>query len=160
MRLRTYTIHLPEGALRGDGGALDRAAIVPDGFSPQAFAFSVLWFLFHRLWLAALLVFVLLGGLAVGGRILGISPVAGIVMSLLASLLIGFEASSLRRWTYARNGRPARDAVVAASRDEAEAKAVTRWLDPSATPRSLAPTSNRRLDDSVIGLFPASEGRR
>ncbi|WP_147076006.1 DUF2628 domain-containing protein [Methylobacterium haplocladii] len=158
--MRTYTIHLPEGALRGDAGALDSAAIVPDGFSRQAFAFSVLWFLFHRLWLAALLVCALLAALVIAGQLLGISPVAGIVISLLASLLIGLEASSLRRWTYARNGRPARDAVVAASRDEAEAKAVTRWLDPSATPRSLAPTAARRLDDSVIGLFPASEGRR
>ncbi|TXN24349.1 DUF2628 domain-containing protein [Methylobacterium sp. WL9] len=158
--MRTYTIHLPEGALRGDGRALDGAAIVPDGFSPQAFAFSVLWFLFHRLWLAALFVFVLLAGLAVGGRMLGISPVAGIVISLLASLLIGLEASSLRRWSYARTGRPARDAVVAASRDEAEAKAVTRWLDPSAAPRTVVSASNRRVDDSVIGLFPASEGSR
>ncbi|MET0257186.1 MAG: DUF2628 domain-containing protein [Methylobacterium sp.] len=158
--MRTYTIHLPEGALRGDGRAFDAAAIVPDGFSPRAFAFSVVWFLYHRLWLAAVFVFVLLAGLAVGGRLLGISPVAGVVISLLASLLIGLEASSLRRWTYARNGRPARDAVVAASRDEAEAKAATRWLDPSATPRPAIPLSNRRLDDSVIGLFPASEGRR
>ena len=158
MRLRTFTLHLPEGALRGDAGALDRAALVPDGFSWPAFAFSVLWFLWHRLWLAALLVPVLLAGLAVSGRLLGLSSFAGFAIALLASVLIGLEASSLRRWTYARSGRPARDAVVAVSADEAEAKAVARWLDPS-TPRSASSVARRR-DDSVIGLFPASEGGR
>jgi hypothetical protein len=160
MRLRTYTIHLPKGALRGDGRALDGAAIVPDGFSWPAFAFSVLWFLYHRLWLAAVLVIALLAGLAIGGRVLGMSPIAAVAISLLASLLIGLEASSLRRWTYARNGLPACDAVVAASRDEAEAKAVTRWLDPSVTPRVAPAPAGRRFDDAVIGMFPFSEGNR
>ncbi|MCE4222228.1 DUF2628 domain-containing protein [Methylobacterium sp. C25] len=159
--MRTYTLHLPDSALRGDARAFDDAVVVPDGFSWPAFAFSVAWFLYHRLWLSALLVLALLGGLIVGGRVVGISPVAGTVIALLASLLIGLEASSLRRWTYARNGRPARDAVVAASSDEAEAKAVTRWLDPSAAPRPTAPPApSRRFDDSVIGLFPLSEGHR
>lgn len=159
MRLRTYTIHLPEGALRGDAGALDDATIVADGFSWPAFAFTVLWFLWHRLWLAALLVVVLLAGLAGAGRFLGMSVVAAVAISFLACVLIGLEASSLRRWTYARAGRPARDAVVASSRDEAEAKAVTRWLDPTAQ-RSVAIAPVRRTEDSVIGLFPVSEGRR
>ena len=36
---------------------------------------------------------------------------------VLVSILIGLEASSLRRWTYARVGRPVRDAVIAASTD-------------------------------------------
>ncbi|WP_147046910.1 DUF2628 domain-containing protein [Methylobacterium gnaphalii] len=159
--MRNYTLHLPDGALRGDARAFDDAVIVPDGFSWAAFAFSVLWFLYHRLWLAALIVLALLAGLVLGGRLLGLSPFAGAAIAFLGSLLIGLEASSLRRWTYARNGRPARDAVVAGSCDEAEAKAVTRWLDPSSAPRTtVAPTAVRRFDDSVIGLFPLSEGHR
>ncbi|WP_183508362.1 DUF2628 domain-containing protein [Methylobacterium brachythecii] len=159
--MRTYTLHLPDGALRGDARAFDDAVLVPDGFSWPAFAFSVVWFLYHRLWLAALLVLTLLGGLILGGRLVGMSPIAATVITLLASLLIGLEASSLRRWTYARNGRPARDAVVAASSDEAEAKAITRWLDPSIAPRTTTvPTTGRRFDESVIGLFPFSEGHR
>ena len=163
MRLRTYTIHLPALAVRGDAQALDRAEIVPDGFSWPAFAFSVLWFLRHRLWLAALLVVALLAGLAGLGRLIGLSPVAGFTVSLLASILVGLEASSLRRWTYARQGRPARDAVIAGSIDEAEAKAVARWLDPDSSPRIAVPdygAYGRRGDDSIIGMFPASEGGR
>ena len=161
MRLRTYTLHLPAIAARGDARALDRAQLVADGFSWSAFAFSVLWFLRYRLWLAAFLVLVLLVGLALLGRLLGLSLVAGFAVSLLASILIGYEASSLRRWTYARRGMPARDAVLATSADEAEAKAVARWLDPDAASRlGSSYTVGRRADETVIGLFPLSETSR
>lgn len=159
MGLRTYTLHLPSGAIQGEPAALDRAVVVADGFSWPAFAFSVLWFLWHRLWLAAVLVALLLAGLAIGGRLFGLHPLAGLAMSLLAGVLIGLEASSLRRWTYAMQGRSVRDAVVALSRDEAETKLFARWLDPSAL-RAIVPTSSLRRQDDVIGLFPLSEGGR
>lgn len=161
MRLRTYTLHVPAIASRGDAGALDRSQIVPDGFSWPAFAFSVLWFLRYRLWLAALVVLVLLFGLVLIGRLLGLSPFAAAVVSLLASLLIGLEASSLRRWTYARQGRPARDAVIATSTDEAEAKLVARWLEGGSPSRATASYPvGRRTEEAVIGFFPASEATR
>lgn len=158
MRLRTYTLHLPAEAMHGDPGALDRARLVPDGFSWGAFAFTVLWFLRHRLWLAGLLVLVLLVGLAVGGRAIGLPLVALFLISLLASILIGLEASSLRRWTYGRRGLPARDAVQASSLDEAEARAAARWLAPvsSAPPPALP----RRAEEPGIAFFSWSEGAR
>lgn len=162
--MRTYTLHVPEGAVRGDARALERAELVRDGFSWGAFAFTVLWFVRHRLWLAALLVLVGLVGLAFAGRALGLSPFAALVVTGLASLLIGMEASSLRRWTYGRRGKPARDAVIAGSQEEAELKAAARWLDAEAPPGVAAPVASRpaprRGDDAVIGLFPASEGGR
>jgi hypothetical protein len=79
------------------------------------------------------------------------------------------EASSLRRWTYGRRGKPALDAVMANSQEEAELKAAARWLDTEPVPGNATtgfPTSavirptHRRGDDAVIGLFPASEGGR
>ena len=111
--MRTYTLHVPEGSVRGDASALERAELVRDGFSWSAFAFTVLWFLRHRLWLAALIVLLGLVGLALAGRALGLSPFAALLVTGLASLLIGMEASSLRRWTYGRRGRPARDQSAA-----------------------------------------------
>ncbi|MCP1559886.1 UNVERIFIED_ORG: hypothetical protein M2438_003981 [Methylobacterium sp. SuP10 SLI 274] len=167
--MRTYTLHVPEGSVRGDPRALEQAHLVRDGFSWSAFAFTVLWFLRHRLWLAALLVLVGLVGLALAGRALGLSPFAALVVTLLVSLLIGMEASSLRRWTYGRRGKPAQDAVMAGSQEEAELKAAARWLDaapvPGAATTGFATTAvsrptPRRGDDAVIGLFPASEGGR
>ncbi|WP_375462546.1 DUF2628 domain-containing protein [uncultured Methylobacterium sp.] len=159
--MRSYTLHLPREARPGEAHDLDRAQLVPDGFSGAAFAFSVLWFLYHRLWLAAAIVLAGLCALAALGHGLGLAPLSGALVSLLAALLIGMEACSLRRWTLARRGWPARDAVVAGSADEAEAKAMTRWLDPSRTTELRAGPSfpAGRAAEPVIGLFPAQGGR-
>ena len=161
--MRTYTLHLERDALAGEAHGLERAHLVPDGFSWPAFAFGPLWFFFHRLWLAGLGVLVLLAGTAVTGRVLGLTPVAGFVITLLVSILIGLEASSLRRWTYARRGRPVRDAVMAASPEEAEMKAATRWLAGAPAPRTSFPSPTNVAvppSDLAIGMFPFSEGRR
>ncbi|WP_238184266.1 DUF2628 domain-containing protein [Methylobacterium trifolii] len=161
--MRSYTLHLPPEARPGEAHGLDRAQLVPDGFAPAAFAFSVLWFLYHRLWVAALIVLAGLAALAGAGYALGLPSVAASGISLLAALLIGLEASSLRRWTLACRGWPARDALVAANAEEAEIKAVARWLDPeraAPAPRPPFPAGGARRSDPVIGLFPAREGAR
>jgi type II secretory pathway pseudopilin PulG len=121
----------------------------------------VLWFLYHRLWVAALIVLVGLIALAGGGLLLGLPTGAGLIATLLAGWLIGLEASSLRRWTLARRGWPARDAVIASSSEEAEARALGRWLDANpAPPRAPFPNGPSRRSEAVIGLFPAHEGAR
>ena len=163
MRMRSYTLHLPPEARPGEAEALDRAVIVPDGFSWPAFAYTVLWFLFHRLWIAALIVLAGLAALAVGGYALGLTRAAGTGIALLASVLNGFEASSLRRWTLARRGFALRDAVVARDSSEAEARLLARWLDPASLPpppRPPFPGGPVRRAEPVIGLFPAREGGR
>ncbi len=136
-----------------------------DAFSWGAFFFTFFWFFLHRLWLAGLGVLLLV--LAFGGimALLDVHPLAGTVAQLLLQSLIGLEANSLRRWTLARHGRPAVDAVTAADRDEAEAKAFARWLDakPAPLPRSPAPAavlSTPRRSEPVIGLFPDAERPR
>lgn len=163
MGMRSYTLHLPHGARPGDVEALDRAVVVPDGFSWPAFAFTVVWFLFHRLWIAALVVLVGLAAVALGGYALGLPRGVGTVISLLACGLIGLEASSLRRWTLARRGRPLRDAVVARDSAEAEARLLARWIDPvhaAPPPRPPASVGPARRPEPVIGLFPSQEGAR
>ncbi|MEE7476345.1 DUF2628 domain-containing protein [Methylobacterium hispanicum] len=158
--MRSYTLHLPPEARPGEAYGLDRAVIVPDGFSWAAFAFSVVWFLFHRLWIAALLVAAGLALVAAGGYALGLSRPAATLVSLLVGVLIGLEASSLRRWTLARRGWPVRDAVLAGSPAEAEAKAMARWLDPATRPPAPQRPAFAGERGPVIGLFPASEGTR
>ncbi|MGU3666940.1 DUF2628 domain-containing protein [Methylobacterium sp. A49B] len=161
MRMRSYTLHLPDEARPGESIGLDRAKLVQDGFSWSAFAFTVVWFLFHRLWIAALIVLIGLVALAGLGIFLDLSTGAGVFVTVLAAWLIGLEASSLRRWTLARRGWPARDAVVASSPEEAEARALQRWIGASPTaPRAPFPSGPSRRTDPVIGLFPAQEGAR
>lgn len=163
MRMRSYTLHLPADARPGEAQDLDRAVLVPDGFVWAAFAWTVLWFLYHRLWIAAAIVLVGLLALAGAGIALGLHPFAASLVSFLAACLIGLEASSLRRWTLTRSGRPVRDAVVAGSPADAEARALNRWLDAGAAtsaPRPPFPGGATRRTDPVIGLFPAPEGAR
>ncbi len=161
MRMRSYTLHLPAEARPGEGLGLDRAVLVPDGFSWPAFAFTVLWFLYHRLWIAALMVLVGLLALSGLGLTLGLPTGAGVIATLLAAWLIGLEASSLRRWTLTRCGLPMRDTVIAASPEEAETRAFGRWLDSTVSaPRPPFPGGPTRRAEPVIGLFPAQEAAR
>lgn len=163
--MTTFTLHLPRDARPGDPSALDESELVKDAFSWGAFFFTFLWFFFHRLWLAGFAVLLLV--LAFGGLlvVLDVHPLAGTIAQLLLQSLIGLEANSLRRWTLARRGRPAVDAVTAADQDEAETKAFARWLDarPAPLPRNLAPSavlSTARRSEPVIGLFPDAERPR
>jgi type VI protein secretion system component VasK len=161
--MTTYTLHLPRDARPGDASALDESELVKDAFSWGAFFFTFLWFFVHRLWLAGLAVLILV--FAFGGlmALLDVHPLAGSIAQLLLQSLIGLEANSLRRWTLARRGRPAVDAVTAADQDEAEAKAFARWLDAKSAPlpRSPAPIlSTPRRSEPVIGLFPDAERPR
>ncbi|GJD47369.1 hypothetical protein OPKNFCMD_0075 [Methylobacterium crusticola] len=163
--MTTYTLHMADEDDPGAPEALDRARLVRDGFVWPAFWFTALWFFWHRLWLAGLLV--LLAEVAAwgAGLLLGLSPGAGFAIALLLSWLIGLEASSLRRWTYERRGRPIRDAVTAADAREAEVKLVARWLRgdgarvASGPPVPVAPP-NLRAGSPALGLFPEADTPR
>ncbi|MCC5977405.1 MAG: DUF2628 domain-containing protein [Salinarimonas sp.] len=166
--MQVYTVHLPVHARPGDAEAFEKAVLVRDGFHVWAFLFTVLWFLYHRLWLAALGVFVALAVFGLTVDRLALAPLAGLGAHLLASALIGLEASSLKRWTYGRNGYALVDVVSGADEEEAEAKACARWLargesgsddTPPAPPSSFDwPRPGRadapRRESGVIGLFP------
>ena len=163
--MTTFTLHLARDARPGDPAALDEAELVKDAFSWGAFFFTFLWFFYHRLWLAGIGVLVLV--FAFGGlmAVLDVHPLAGTIAQLLLQVLIGLEANSLRRWTLTRRGRPMVDAVTAADRDEAEARAFARWLEASARgpapqPGACAGPVHSRRSEPVIGLFPDAERPR
>ena len=158
--MKTYTLHVPSDAFFDDA-ALEQAELVKDGFSWGAFLFTFLWFFWRRLWLAGLIVLAAMLAFNVLLQILGVRPWAAVAAELLMMLLIGLEASSLRRWTLARRGRPAVDAVVAADLEEAEAKSFRRWLARgSGTGAFASPVAPRRAPDAVLGFFPETERAR
>ncbi|SEO61517.1 Protein of unknown function [Methylobacterium sp. ap11] len=163
--MTTYTLHLPDEVDPAEPEALDRAKLVPDAFVWPAFWFSALWFFWHRLWLAGLIVLAAEIVVWLAGLALGLSTAAGFAIALLLSWLVGLEASSLRRWTYARTGRPIRDAVTASDAKEAEVKFVARWLREegarmgSPPSRPVAP-AHARSESPALGLFPEAQGQR
>ena len=162
--MSTFTLHLPRDARPGDTTALEEAELVKDAFSWGAFFFTFFWFFVHRLWLAGLAVLAIMFAFGAAMNLLDVHPLAATLAQALLQALIGLEANSLRRWTLARRGRPMVDVVTAPNRDEAEAKAFSRWLEQrAAPPRNPVPTpvpAIARRPDPVIGLFPDAERPR
>ena len=172
MMAGTYTLHVARNALPGDPEALNRAVLVRDGFSWAAFFAPALWLFWHRHWVAGVAVLIFTFGFGAALRAMGLSTGGIVLAESLVQLLLGLEGSSLRRWLYARRGRPVVDVVQARSSEEAEVKSFTRWISDERSPppypagdtgygrAGIAGFRFRRDPEPVIGLFPDAEGRR
>jgi hypothetical protein len=138
-----------------------------DGFHLWAFVAPSLWLLVYRQWLA-LLAYLVVTTAIVGGLALSGMPTAAVVaVGLCISLLIGFEAVSIRRWTFRRRGWTTLGFVVGEDRDAAEQRFFARWAERGSTPvaePSTPPNPPSRPAPlhgrDVIGLFPEPGGTR
>ena len=147
-----FAIHAPPPD--GQGVAWERARAIPTGFSKWGLVFGPLWLLVNMMWLE--LGAWILGALVVDASIEQglLRPAAGILLSGLASLFLGFEGRSLKGQAEQRAGRPLVDIVSAARADEAVGVFLSRRVaapTPPPLPRTggLGPVS-----EHVIGLFP------
>lgn len=105
----------PDGA----DASHEKTRVIRDGFTFLGFFFPWLWLLAHRLWLHAIVAFLVQ---AIGGVLMerqGLWP-AGFALSLAASLIVALEGQNFRIRNLAAKGWN-EDAVVSAdSVDEAE----------------------------------------
>src|SRR5579871_2762563 len=95
-----YTAHEPPRR-DGDDDMIAHTArfqFVRDGFHFWAFLLAPLWMLRHRMWLEFIVYLLLVGGVTFALRRFGLDEVAGSWVAILLAILIGMEASSLRRW--------------------------------------------------------------
>ena len=166
-----YTVHAPvtHGA---DLTATDKFAFVRDGFHFWAAALTVIWLAWHRLWLALIGWIVVALAINVGMARLGADGTAIFWVDVLIALLMGFEASSIRRWTLSRHNWRQLDIVVAPNWETAERRFFDRWTarqrvvsDQTAIDRG-APPPTRDIPgqafsrppplprNEIIGLFP------
>jgi hypothetical protein len=168
-----YTVHAPL-ASGADLRATDRFVFVRDGFHLWAAVFGVLWLAWHRLWLALIGWLILVA--AVDAILLGSGIGGGTVLSVdtVLALLLGFEASSLERWTLSRGNWRQLDIVVGDDRDSAERRFFDRWslrrggydqmTDRGAPPPVRDYPSSHSPPPlphaSIIGLFPEPGGGR
>jgi len=98
--MRVFTVHI-----RRHGLDLDRdIAVVKEGFSWPAFLVGPLWALWHRHWLAALVLMAM--SLAIAGltELLAANAAAKTALSLGWSVFIGMFANDLRRALLERLG--------------------------------------------------------
>jgi hypothetical protein len=147
--------------------APERFAFVRDGFSLWAFLFAPLWMLWHRMWLVLVGYVVLVAALDVPARVLGASPAALAIISILIAFLVGIEASTLRRFTLSRRGWTAIGVVTGRRREEAERRFFDAWVRkassaavPPAAPPAPVPRVAQTPMPDIIGLFPEPGAQR
>ena len=168
--MRIYTVHEPP---RRDDELLAHTArfrFVRDGFHFWAFLLAPLWMLRHRLWLEFIVYALLVGGVTFALRRLGVAETAGLWVALLLAVLIGIEASSLRRWKLARSGYENLGVVVAKDLEEAERRFFDGWISnagrlttPTSEPPPAAaqpsPFDRPAPSSDIVGLFPQPQAR-
>ena len=98
--MRIYTVQQgPDPRSAGDD-----IEFVREGFSWGAFFFTLAWSLYHGLWIVFVIV------LVASALLSGVMALAGFdgfgrgAVWFAASLLFGYEANNLRRWTLKRRG--------------------------------------------------------
>lgn len=161
-----YTVHAPKSAVASSLAATDKFVFVRDGFHVWAFVAGPFWLLFHRLWLALIgyLVLSFVGEIVLSK--LGIAAGPRMLVMFIVALLMGFEASSLRRWSLSRGKWRQLDIVVADKPEAAERRFFDRWANAQrpesySTDRGGPPPTRHvpaqpfsRGPEDVIGLFP------
>jgi hypothetical protein len=161
--MSVYTVYEPP--LRAAHALADpqRFIFVRDGFYFWAFLLGPFWMIRHRLWLVLALYLVISIGIDVGLRAIGGSSGAILLVGFLISLLVGFEAGTLRRFTLQRRGWRNAGTVSGGRLEEAELRFFDTWLRqtprrnaPPSTPNSASPAMGTPSSEGtgVIGLFP------
>jgi hypothetical protein len=122
--MRIYTVHLgpiPEGA---PAGAERDMVLVKEGFSWPAFYFSVLWALYHRMWLTVALLFAVAALL--GAAVEALDPARQAAVSLGFSALVGSFANDWRRAALESRGFEEAGVVAARGLEAAEHRVLDR----------------------------------
>jgi Protein of unknown function (DUF2628) len=164
--MSVYTVYEPPLKAHESVPNPERFVFVRDGFSFWAFLLAPLWMLRYRLWLAFIGYVIVAVALLLGLRLIGASATVTTIAVALLSLLVGFEAATLRRFTLSRRGWRNVGIVVGDDLESAERRFFDAWVGkawidrPSgnaelrtSSPASGVPVS-RRTASEVVGLFP------
>ncbi|MGJ4941014.1 DUF2628 domain-containing protein [Bradyrhizobium sp. HKCCYLS1011] len=171
-----YTVHAPL-ASGADLRSTDRFVFVRDGFHLWAAVLGVLWLAWHRLWLALIGWIILVAAVDAILLSFGIGRGTVVLADVLLAILLGLEASSLKRWSFSRGNWRQLDIVVGDDLDAAERRFFERWaarrgatgydnhtVDRGAPPPTRDNGNGLRPPPlphaSIIGLFPEPGGGR
>ena len=164
--MSVYTVYEPPLKAHESAPDPERFVFVRDGFSFWAFLLAPFWLLRYRLWLAFIGYVIVAIALQIALRLIGASPTVTVIVAALLSLLVGFEAATLRRFTLSRRGWRNVGIVVGDDLESAERRFFDAWVNKGwaerssvdGAPRASSPAMGvpmaRRPSSEVIGLFP------
>jgi hypothetical protein len=160
-----YTVHAPRAKSDQSAADPERFVFVRDGFHFWAFVLAPLWMLRHRLWLALVIFLAATAAIDLGLYAVGVRGDGMFAVVFILALLVGFEASTLRRSKLARRGWTNLGVVVGRDREDAERRFFDAWTRSQAVPRPAPPpaASTFRMPQAVtdiVGLFPEPGARR
>lgn len=138
---KAFTVHeAPDPPAARDDRA-EQLVFVKDGFSLFAALIPPVWMIANRLWLVLLCYIAVIGSVIAGFGLLGIADYWLGYASLAISLIIGFEADSLMRWTLDRRAYRQIASVTGATDEECERRFFSEWLPnvPDVSPSSFTP---------------------
>ncbi len=164
----TYTVHAPPPRQGEAASAPERFVFVRDGFHFWAFLLTPFWLLWRRLWLAFALYLLASIVLAVALRLIGAGLTVQFLAGLFFALLIGFEASTLRRRKLAWRRWTMLGFVIGEDIEMAERRFFAEWSKRAgqAQPPPVAPEPHFSMPmrhdapPAIIGLFPEPERPR
>ncbi len=163
--MTTYMVMLPPGADNpvASTETAERIKFIPDRFSWIAFIFSPFYLLWHRMWLPLIAYMAITVGLEVAALQLNIA--APSIAAFAVSVLLGFEASALRRWSLEGKGWRMMDVASGNDREEAELRFFHRQLTPkpaiSPEPRTRTSGIVPKIGtEHVVGLTLGQETQR
>lgn len=137
---------------------------VRDGFSWIGFLLPLVWLLWHRLWIEAVLTFAVLFVLGAVAESAGLGAAAPLV-SLIAGLYIGIDGAAIRLAALERRGWREWGVIEARDATDAEirhAVATGDASEPDFAPREILPDPREARPaaaHSALGLIGYSGGR-
>ncbi len=138
--LKAFTVHERPDHLVARDDRAEELMFVKDGFSLFAALLPPVWMLVNRLWLVLAGYVIVVLSLIILFGVLAI-PDFWLNYALLAlSLLIGFEADSLIRWTLNRRAWRQVGNVTGATKEDCERRFFDSWLAtiPAVSPANFA----------------------
>lgn len=160
-----WTVMTPPLQSGRDIDAVERAILLKDGFNIYAFLFTGLWLLAKKLWLAFAIFLPLWIALVVGGRLVGLHPLAIMGAQALAGVFLALEGGRLLERKLTRKGWTVAGVIEGAKRDAVERRFFEHAAMPpparasAPTPMAFANVPSGAQSASVVGLFPDPQGR-
>ncbi len=138
--MRVYTIHHDPMSAEAES----EFSVVQEGFSWSALIFTALWALWHRMWLAFVVLLAAGAALDFALTLSGANDIATLSIGLGYALLVGYGANDWRRRSLARRGMALMGIVAAPDAETA----LHRYVDRNPGLASRRPAS----PDQVLGL--------